>query len=78
MHSKIPGASSIQDWQVIKIILFFREDFHYDNGNKTGKAVLRGASGAIREGNDFFRLCAVGGSLTFLSSYCQTNSYSCW
>ena len=37
------------------MILFFREDFHYDNGNKTGKAVLRGASGAIREGNDFFQ-----------------------
>ena len=29
---------------------FFREDFHYDNGKKTGKAVLRGASGAIRQG----------------------------
>ena len=30
--------------------LFFREDFHYDNGVKTGKAVLKGVSGAIRDG----------------------------
>ena len=30
--------------------LYYREDFHYDNGNKTGKAVLRGASGATRDG----------------------------
>merc|ERR1712062_280084 len=27
-----------------------REDFHYDQGNKTGRAVLKGVSGAIREG----------------------------
>ena len=33
------------------IILFhFREDFHYDNGNKNGRAILKGASGAIRDG----------------------------
>ena len=35
---------------ILILIFFFREDFHYDNGKKTGKAVLRGASGAIRQG----------------------------
>ena len=35
------------------MIIFFlslREDFHYDNGVKAGKAVLKGVSGAIRDG----------------------------
>jgi hypothetical protein len=29
----------------------FREDFTYDNGSKSGPAVLRGVSGAIRKGS---------------------------
>ena len=36
--------------RLIIFFIYYREDFHYDNGNKTGKAVLRGASGATRDG----------------------------
>ena len=28
----------------------FREEFTYDNGSKTGPAVLKGVSGAVRKG----------------------------
>ena len=40
-----------QTGHILKIFsTIFREDFHYDQGNKTGRAILKGASGAIREG----------------------------
>ena len=29
---------------------FFREEFTYDNGSKTGPAVLKGVAGAVRKG----------------------------
>jgi hypothetical protein len=32
------------------IISYYREEFTYDNGTKTGPAVLKGISGAVRKG----------------------------
>ena len=39
-----------QYFAIFVIPVFFREDFRYDQGRKSGSSVLRGSSGAVRKG----------------------------